>query len=151
MKARLTKHQEWVLSRLRLLSGADERWVHERDCGSKRGLEHLLRKGYADCKVERGPRGGEHRYYRPGTGKSARAATRAEIEKVDRNEIDKTLMVARDRGTVVLVYANGTYYRGVPGNIVTEDDWNTVETKVYMLIGQRKVPFHEIERVEVPE
>ena len=72
---RLTPHQKWALERLERLSrpivrdglGAPItwRWVHVKDTGCPAAMEHLVRKGYADLDVARGPRGGEHRYYRP--------------------------------------------------------------------------------------
>jgi hypothetical protein len=69
MSARLTPHQRDTLAdlrrRARLLSGNGYGWVYGRDVGAPTACEHLVRKGYAERKIVRGPRGGEHRYYRP--------------------------------------------------------------------------------------
>lgn len=99
-RVRLTPHQKEVLGRLERLSrparpagypwresddvvrlrwmeeyvkvhGRPERkWVSGRDVGAPAGCEHLVEKGFAERRVEYGPRGGEHLFYRP-TGRGA--------------------------------------------------------------------------------
>lgn len=79
---RLTTHQKWTLMRLRRLSSVGglfaPAYAHEfvlgKDVGAPAALEHLVRKGYVEREVQYGPRGGEHRLYRPthlGTSVSA--------------------------------------------------------------------------------
>lgn len=63
---KLTTHQAEVLARLKRLSGRyGNGWVAVRYIGSRGALEKLVEKGWAQVDVRRGPRGGEHRYYRP--------------------------------------------------------------------------------------
>lgn len=65
-KPRLTPHQKWAFQHLaRLSARADAGWVLAKDSGSPAAMEHLYHKGYAERKIKRGPRGGEHRLYRP--------------------------------------------------------------------------------------
>jgi hypothetical protein len=75
-----TSHQSYVLARLVrsstgglapqrvsgvLITSHELRWVKDTSCGGPMALQHLYRKGYAEYEVRRGPRGGEHVYYRP--------------------------------------------------------------------------------------
>lgn len=64
-RPRLTPHQREVLGDLRRRSGSKHRWVDVRDIGSRTACEHLVAKGYAERKVDHGPRGGELLSYRP--------------------------------------------------------------------------------------
>lgn len=68
----LSSHQREVLTRLARLSGGPEaahpfKWVALENIGSRTACEHLVRKGYAESRVERGPRGGKRAFYRPAT------------------------------------------------------------------------------------
>lgn len=63
----LTSHQREVFTRLTMLSGDAFRWVALVNIGSRTACEHLVRKGYAESRVERGPRGGKRAFYRPAT------------------------------------------------------------------------------------
>jgi hypothetical protein len=54
----LTPHQADVLVDLRRMSRGGERWVHERYIGSHGALWKLVRKGFAEAREVRGPRGG---------------------------------------------------------------------------------------------
>jgi hypothetical protein len=70
-RGKLTKHQAEVFSRLRGRSRSgwsgdrQVRWVAAEAIGSRTALKHLVRKGWAEEKVEYGPRGGERLSYRP--------------------------------------------------------------------------------------
>lgn len=65
---RPTPHQQEVLDRLTRRSRQGTRPVAEAEIGSIGALEHLAAKGYAHVDhIERGPRGGEYRYWLPGT------------------------------------------------------------------------------------
>jgi len=62
----LTKHQRAIWNQLKRWSNhTQDHWVHGSMIGSSGALEHLVRKGYAERDVYYGPRGGEHRRYRP--------------------------------------------------------------------------------------
>lgn len=61
----LTPHQREVLTRLTKLSGDLFVWIALERIGSRTACEHLVRKGFAESRVERGPRGGKHAFYRP--------------------------------------------------------------------------------------
>lgn len=66
--ARVTGHQRWALGQLARRSRvatASEGWVLGKDVGAPAAMEHLYRKGYVERKIETGPRGGEHKLYRP--------------------------------------------------------------------------------------
>jgi hypothetical protein len=67
-RAKLTEHQKEVFSRLHHRSGSlfgqDNKWVPLSTLGSKQGLLHLVRKGWAEVKEERGPRGGILLFFR---------------------------------------------------------------------------------------
>jgi len=89
MAARLTPHQKQTLLRLgrmsviyRLADGSraiDEKqvglsdepkllptkWVLAKDCGQPVALQRLVLKGYAESRIEEGPRGGLHESFRP--------------------------------------------------------------------------------------
>ena len=43
------------------------RWVYADTVGSKNACDRLVEKGWIEMDVEYGPRGGEHRKYRPVT------------------------------------------------------------------------------------
>lgn len=46
-------------------SESDQDWIAAHtDLGSPCAMDHLVAKGYASRRCERGPRGGEHYYYR---------------------------------------------------------------------------------------
>ena len=72
----LTPHQKWALCRLARMTRASmssqsfveraqEGFVLGKDVGAPAAMEHLARKGYVERKIEIGPRGGEHKLYRP--------------------------------------------------------------------------------------
>lgn len=68
--SRVTTHQRWALGQLarkvRAQTANDhEGWVLGKDVGAPAAMEHLARKGYVERKIETGPRGGEHKLYRP--------------------------------------------------------------------------------------
>ncbi len=69
--ARVTTHQRWALGMLarKCRQTVGERWgegyVLGKDVGAPAALEHLYRKGYVERIIETGPRGGEHKLYRP--------------------------------------------------------------------------------------
>ena len=61
----MTPTQREVLGRLLVLSGGTAgRWVSLEDIGSRTACEHLVRKGFAESRVERGKRGGKRAFYR---------------------------------------------------------------------------------------
>lgn len=63
---KLTSHQREVNARLQRLSRhTAQGWVSAAHIGSRHALDRLVEKGCADRKVETGPRGGEHKFYRP--------------------------------------------------------------------------------------
>jgi hypothetical protein len=67
-RARLTPHQRETFDRLEhLAQRSGDGWVSADTLGSRGALEHLKRKGWAERRTELGPRGGEHRSYRPVT------------------------------------------------------------------------------------
>lgn len=62
----LTKHQREVRNVLvRWANRTQDHWVHLSMIGSQGALDRLVAKGYAEVDVYYGPRGGEHRRYRP--------------------------------------------------------------------------------------
>lgn len=83
-KPRLTPHQGRVLARLTQLSHRSRlrritvegvatlvhdptlplAWVDVKFIGCRGTLDRLVAKGYAEVEIRRGPRGGEHRFYR---------------------------------------------------------------------------------------
>lgn len=65
MAIRLTERERETLAIIRYLAAPHHRWVHEDDTRAPAAAARLVRKGYLEVKTERGPRGGEHRYYRP--------------------------------------------------------------------------------------
>jgi hypothetical protein len=73
-KGKLTPHQREVynyivrVSRRRSeIEGGPlvHRWLNEGSIGSRGACAKLVEKGWIECMVGYGPRGGEHRQYRP--------------------------------------------------------------------------------------
>lgn len=60
----LTPHQREVCQRLARLSGPQRRWVELQFIGSFGACTKLVTKGWAEHRIESGPRGGEVHSFR---------------------------------------------------------------------------------------
>lgn len=144
MTARLTPHQKYALARLTAMSGGEGHWVRATDAGCVGGLRRSWVKGHLARKVERGPRGGEHVFYRPIRFGEEGARAADVFERMPTGEIDSRLIEARENGEVVLCYFGpGVYYRGVPGEVERGDDG-----VLRLHLGQRQIALKGILRVE---
>lgn len=142
---RLTPNQKSVLARLVRMSGRTGRWVSASACGQRCALEHIARKGYADERIEYGPRGGEHRFYLPtpdGIAAVKRAVAAVE-RKMPADAIDTQLIEARKHGRIVRVICGGSEYRGVPGEVERDGE----SGRVYLRMGLRLIPLMGITEV----
>lgn len=155
-RARLTPNQHDRLLRLARPMHRD-RWILGRECGGEAALDHLTAKGYAERKLEYGPRGGHLYHYRLTDAGWAvydrHAAKTAEAKAAAREQetstIDGLLIEARKTGGIARVFVGSMEFRGYVGEVERVEDWDAGTSTVVVPIGHHKIPLTTITKVEI--